>query len=337
MENLKKFQSKNILITGAAGTVGREVLRQLSRTSAANIVGLDNNEAALFQASTSSETEFQPVLADIRDGDALKRLMPGIDVVIHLAALKHVGLSEGRPMEAVKTNILAVNMVIDAALANDVEYVVNTSTDKAVNPFSVMGTTKLMGEHLIRAASLASGATRFSSTRFGNVLGSSGSVVPLFRTQLEQGEPLTLTSRDMTRFVMTLQDAARLVLQSVSLCEGGETFITKMKTVRIEDLACAMIQKYLDSDDDDLIQKNIIEIGARPGEKYFEELMSSEEKRRCQELDEFFVIFPAMTDVYGESAYGGYSPREPDAYNSQNQVPMTTREILVYLEENQIL
>ena len=337
IEAFNDFNGKRVLVTGAAGTVGGEVLKQLSHCAAREVVGLDNNEAALFHAASSTQLEFRPVLADVRDSSALGKVFPGIDVVIHLAALKHVGFSEGRPMEAVKTNVLAVITLIDCAISADVESVVNTSTDKAVNPFSVMGTTKLMGEHLIRAANLVSTSTSFSSTRFGNVLGSSGSVVPIFRNQIENGASLTLTSRDMTRFVMTLEEAARLVLQSVSLSKGGETFITKMKTVRIADLARAMIQTLLGTRDEEAIEKKITEIGARPGEKYFEELMSSEEKRRCRELEEYFVIFPALTDVYGEHGQEERSLGQFDAYNSENQSPMTVEEIVKYLEEHQVL
>jgi len=136
---------------------------------------------------------------------------------------------------------------------------------------------------------------------------------------------------------MTLEEAARLVLQSVSLSKGGETFITKMKTVRIADLARAMIQTLLGTRDEEAIEKKITEIGARPGEKYFEELMSSEEKRRCRELEEYFVIFPALTDVYGEHGQEERSLGQFDAYNSENQSPMTVEEIVKYLEEHQVL
>jgi len=337
MDHLQVCSGKRILVTGAAGTVGKELLNQLRETSARELIGLDNNEAALFDAASSRELEFQPILADVRDGTALRKVINGVDIVIHLAALKHVGLSEGQPMEAVKTNILAVNTLVDVVNESDVEYVVNTSTDKAVNPFSVMGTSKLMGEHLIRSANLASNSAKFSSTRFGNVLGSSGSVVPVFRKQLQQGDPVTLTSRTMTRFVMTLEDAARLVLKSVSLSEGGETFITKMKTIRIEDLARVMIYKILNIREEELIQKHIVEIGVRPGEKYYEELMSSEEKRRCRELDEYFVIYPAMTDVYGGSRGDTTSAAQDDAYNSENQDPMSLEELLIYFEDKEIL
>ncbi len=331
------FKDKRLLVTGAAGTVGRELLRQLNSSSASELVGFDNNEAGLFDLSSSRECDFTPVLGDIRDRCALNKAMHHIDVVIHLAALKHVGFSESKPMEAVKTNILAVNNLIDAALANNVEYVINTSTDKAVNPFSVMGTSKLMGEQLIRAADLVSDSTVFSSTRFGNVLGSSGSVVPLFRQQLESGKPLTLTSKKMTRFVMTLEDAARLVLESINISRGGEIFITKMKTIRIEDLANAMIQIILKTEDKSTISEKIVEVGARPGEKFYEELMSSEEMRRCEELEEYFVIYPAMTDVYKKRKGSDSSSEKPDAYNSQNQIPMSKDDLIAYLLEKKIL
>ena len=187
MKSLEKIANKNVLVTGAAGTVGRALLSLLHSSGASALYGVDNNEAALFQSLQDDAGEFSPILTDVRDQGAMIKALRGVDIVFHLAAVKHVGFSETTPMEAVKTNILGVSSVIDAALECDVEQVINTSTDKAVNPFSVMGASKLMGEQLIRAANLASGSTRFSSTRFGNVLGSSGSVVPVFRRQLEQG------------------------------------------------------------------------------------------------------------------------------------------------------
>ena len=257
-------------------------------------------------------------------------------------ARRHPSMDEARPcvnpLEAIKTNILGVKNVIDAALENDVTQVINTSTDKAVNPFNVMGTSKLMGEHLIRAANLSSSATRFSSIRFGNVLGSSGSVIPIFKEQISRGAPLTLTSKEMTRFVMTLGEAANLVVESALLADGGDTYVTKMKTIRVEVLAEVMIEELAErrliSDSNYEIQ----EIGARPGEKLFEELMSSEEARRSKELENHYVIMPALTDIYDT---GVRVEETEDAvqvpYNSATQAAMTKEELRIYLRKHSII
>jgi len=215
---MQDFKNKSVLVTGAVGTVGSELVRQLVAAGAGEVVCLDNNETDLFflmeeyRASDNVRTH----LADIRDGEELRKRMRGVDVVLHAAALKHVVLCEDSPDQAVRTNILGTQNVIEAALANNVERVIFTSSDKAVNPTNVMGTTKLMGERLMTAASTHSTGTIFASTRFGNVLGSRGSVVPLFRRQIESGGPITLTDSEMTRFIMTVPEASALVLESAS-------------------------------------------------------------------------------------------------------------------------
>ena len=219
-----KFDGKTVLVTGACGMVGAELVRQLVAGPAAHVICIDNNETELFfQLEHYRKTgKVSAHLADIRDADALRLRMRGADVVLHAAALKHVGLCEDSPNQAIHTNIQGTQNVIDAALANQVERVIFTSSDKAVNPTNVMGTSKLMGERLMTAAAETYGkpirrtqngpGTIFASTRFGNVLGSRGSVVPLFQRQIKAGGPITLTDRRMTRFIMTLPEATSLVL-----------------------------------------------------------------------------------------------------------------------------
>ena len=284
------------------------------------------------------DIEFVPILGDIRDVDTLSRVCKGVEVVFHLAALKHVSLCEMNPLEAIKTNILGVKNVIDAALKNDVLQVINTSTDKAVNPFNVMGTSKLMGEQLIRAANLIPSETKFSSIRFGNVLGSSGSVIPIFKEQISRGLPLTLTSSEMTRFVMTLQEAANLVIESALLADGGDTYVTKMKTIRIEILAKVMIEELVNDKTVSSTSCQINEVGARPGEKLFEELMSSEEARRSKELENHYVIMPAMTDIYSADArVNGPEGTVRVPYNSSTQIAMAKEELREYLRKHSII
>ena len=234
MNHSSFWKGKSVLITGVSGTVGGEVLRQLIGESPSEIIGIDNNESELFFLTEEyrERDNVKLFLGDIRDPEKLIRKSRGVDCIIHTAALKHVILCEQTPRDPVQTNILGTQNVIDAALANGVERVIFTSSDKAVNPTNVMGTTKLMGERLITAANAhrRNGGALFSSTRFGNVLGSRGSVMPLFRRQIAAGGPVTLTELEMTRFIMTLSDAVKLVMNSAPL--RGSRHLSSASTCR---------------------------------------------------------------------------------------------------------
>ncbi|MBF01659.1 MAG: capsule biosynthesis protein CapD [Flavobacterium sp.] len=339
---MEKYAGKTVAVTGSCGTVGAELVRQLIDSPADRVVCLDNNESELFfQLETYKSNErVSGHLADIRDLEALKLRLRGVDIVLHAAALKHVGLCEDSPAQAIATNIRGTQNIIDAAQANGVERVIFTSSDKAVNPTNVMGTSKLMGERLMTAASEANlpetqtgGSTIFASTRFGNVLGSRGSVVPLFRRQIEAGGPITLTDPEMTRFIMTLEDAARLVLESVWFAHGGEVMITKMPVARIEDIATVMRDTI--APDKDI---KIIEVGARPGEKLYEELMNDEEVRRTFEYGDFFVTLSAFADA-SSSGYDRFADcSRPDRpYNSAHEKALAPDEVADYLTSHGII
>ena len=200
------WRDRSVLITGVCGTVGGELLRQLLETPIARIVGLDNDESELFflKERHATEDRFSVYHCDITDDKALAFRCRGIDIILHTAALKHVGVCERSPRSAVNTNIIGTQNVIEAAIAAGVKRTVFTSSDKAVNPTSVMGTSKLMCERLLSAAAVHDGASgsEFASVRFGNIIGSRGSVVPLFKRQIAAGGPLTLTSAQMTRFII---------------------------------------------------------------------------------------------------------------------------------------
>ncbi len=249
LETKSFFKTKHILVTGACGTVGRELVHQLLEDlTVGELIGIDNNESELFFL----EQRFQKYpharffLADVRDSYKLRHKMQGIDVVFHTAAFKHVILCERSPFEAVQTNILGVQNVINAAMDNEVERVIFTSSDKVVNPTNVMGTSKLMGERLMTAANsnLRDGGPIFVSTRFGNVLGSRGSVIPIFREQIRQKGPVTLTDPDMSRFIMSISEAVRLVIDSAVLAKGGCVFVTKMPIIRVKDLVGALVWEF---------------------------------------------------------------------------------------------
>ncbi|HDR16489.1 MAG TPA: polysaccharide biosynthesis protein [Desulfobacteraceae bacterium] len=339
------FENKSVLVTGCCGTVGSEFVRQLlEEYSVGEITGLDNNESELFftEQSYLKYPNAQFFLADVRDRDKLVRKFNGVDIVFHAAAFKHVVLCERSPFEAVQTNILGVRNVIDAACENNVQRVIFTSSDKAVNPTNVMGTSKLMGERLITAANstLKGKGPVFASTRFGNVLGSRGSVIPIFREQIRRGGPVTLTDRRMTRFIMSIREATRLVLDSARLARGGEVFVTKMPVMNIEDLAQVMIQELAPGYGHRPEDISMEIIGSKAGEKLYEELMSDEETRRAMELDLYMVVLPAFLSIYRNIVYeypDVVSTTVGNAYNSSNEQALNRDELRNFLVRNHLL
>jgi FlaA1/EpsC-like NDP-sugar epimerase len=337
------YKNKRILITGAAGTIGKELVKQLHSFGPGELRLMDNNETEMFfLLEEYKNNNVFCFLGDVRDRDKVEKLAKGIDIIIHSAAFKHVILSEYNPFDVVQTNIIGVENVIRAARTHDVNHVLFTSSDKAVNPTNVMGTSKLMGERLITSANTMKSGIRtiFSSTRFGNVLGSRGSVVPVFMNQIRKGGPVTITDKHMTRFIMTTEEAAKLVLKSVTISKGGEVFVTKMPVIRIPDLADVMIEilapQYGHKAED--IRK--IEIGAKPGEKLYEELMSEEEIHRSLELKDMFVITPAFKSIYQSIRYefpDTISHTIKNSYISETEKPLDKASLKQYLTDNRVL
>ena len=342
----KIFKNKRRLITGAGGTVGRELVRQLlsdKRYAPKEVIGLDNNENAIFFLDQDylNFPKAKFFVADVRHLEELKRKFIGVNIIFHTAALKHVVLSERSPEQSVETNILGIQNVIAAANLNNVEKVIFTSSDKAVNPTNVMGTSKLMGERLITAANSNKRGKGpiFASTRFGNVLGSSGSVVSVFHNQIIKGGPVTLTNKNMTRFVMSIKDAVRLVIDSAVKAKGGEVFITKMPIIKITDLAKAMIEILAPKYGIQIDKIKIKEIGIKPGEKLYEELMSNEEVRRTLELKKYFIVLPAFRGIYNNIKYNYndiISKKINTVYISEKEKPMSINEIKVMLKKQNL-
>jgi FlaA1/EpsC-like NDP-sugar epimerase len=339
------IKKKRVLVTGACGTVGRELILQLlEQQQTAELIALDNNESELFflEQQFSGYTQASFFLADVRDRDRLNDKMKGIDWVFHSAAFKHVRQCERSPFEAVQTNILGVQNIIYAAIENNVERVIFTSSDKAVNPTNVMGTTKLMGERLITAANsnLRGNGPIFASTRFGNVLGSRGSVIPIFRDQIRRGGPVTLTDPEMTRFIMSIEEAVQLVIDSGILCRGGEVFVTKMPAIRIQDLAEVMVEELAPAYGHRAEAIEIQMIGHQPGEKLYEELLNMEETRRSWELERYFVVLPAFREIYRDIAFeypGTTSKQVSKAYHSGMQTPLSKTRLAAFLKKTKLL
>jgi FlaA1/EpsC-like NDP-sugar epimerase len=280
------MQDRIVLVTGAGGSIGSELARQISRVRPRLLVMLDHAEDNLFRIDREMVeerhfTRVESVLADCREADRMLEVMQRFkpDVVFHAAAYKHVPLMEANPLEAVRNNAIATRVTAETAAASGCERFVLVSTDKAVNPRTVMGVSKAMAEWIVEAAGHKHPRTRFLTVRFGNVLASSGSVVPIFRAQIERGGPLTLTDPEMTRYFMTIPEAVQLVIRAGDLGAGtGEVFVLEMgEPVRILDLAHNMIRLAGYEPEQDIA---IEVIGRRPGEKLHEELLNTDENQQ---------------------------------------------------------
>jgi len=342
MDNI--FRDKVIMVTGAAGSVGQELVRQLLALWPAEIRAFDHNESELFLMSDfyRSRDNLTFFLGDVRDPGKVKTMAWGADMIFHCAALKHVYFSEYNPFESVQTNILGVQNIIQAAITNNVKRVIFTSSDKAVNPTNVMGTSKLMGERLMTSANVVSldHQTRFSSVRFGNVVGSRGSVFPIFQEQIKKGGPVTVTDPDMTRFIMSMERAAQLVLEGAVLTRGGEVMVTKMEVINILDLAKVMTEMLAPYYGYDPGSVAIDLIGAKPGEKMFEELLSADETQRSLELEEMFIVLPAFQAIYRQIDYqypGSTGAKVQRPYISHQEPRMSHEKIKGFLAANNLL
>ena len=287
------FEGKTILVTGAGGSIGSEICRQIARFSPKRLLLLGHGENSIYlihrelQEKYGESIELIPVIADIQDRERIFDIMATYrpNVVYHAAAHKHVPLMEYNPHEAVKNNIFGTKNVAEAAKVANVEKFVMISTDKAVNPPNVMGATKRVAEMIVTGLN-ESGKTQFAAVRFGNVLGSRGSVVPVFKDQVKKGGPVTVTDFRMTRYFMTIPEASRLVIQAGHLAKGGEIFILDMgEPVQILELARKVIMLSGKTEE----EIGIVESGIRPGEKLYEELLSSEERVSEQIHEKIFV------------------------------------------------
>ena len=295
MDSIKdQITGKVILVTGAGGSIGSELCRQVMKCNPKQLLLLGHGENSIYQihqemvnSHRHGQTEFVPIIADVQDRKLIFELMAEYkpDIIYHAAAHKHVPLMEYNPREAVKNNVYGTKNVAEAAKANNVKNFVMISTDKANHPTSVMGSTKRMAEMIVTSLN-EPGKTKFSAVRFGNVLGSRGSVIPLFRKQIEKGGPITVTDFRMTRYFMTIPEASRLVIQSGALAKGGEIFILDMsEPVKIVDLAKNIIRLSGLTEDD----IEIVESGIRPGEKLYEELLLDKERNDEEVFEKIFV------------------------------------------------
>ncbi|EMF0038545.1 polysaccharide biosynthesis protein [Enterococcus hirae] len=289
-----QLEGQTILVTGAGGSIGSEICRQVLAFEPAKLILLGHGENSIYSIHRELTTldpqrkvEILPIIADIQDRERIFYLMEKYHptIVYHAAAHKHVPLMEYNPTEAIKNNINGTKNVAEAAKKNHVKNFVMISSDKANRPPNVMGATKRIAEMLITSLN-QSGETKFSAVRFGNVLGSRGSVIPLFKEQILRGGPIIVTDFRMTRYFMTIPEASRLVIQSGALAKGGEIFVLDMdKPIKIVDLAKNMIHLSGYTEED----IEIVETGIRPGEKLYEELLLEKEKKETQIFEKIFV------------------------------------------------
>jgi len=283
------FNGKSILITGGTGSFGhRYVPTLLQQYNLKRLVIYSRDELKQYEMAMKfqgHENVMRFFIGDVRDASRLREATRGIDIIIHAAAIKHVPIAEYNPMECIKTNIHGAENVIRAALDNNVEHVMALSTDKAANPINLYGATKLASDKLFVAANnMSGGRTKFAVVRYGNVVGSRGSVVPFFKKLIKEGaDSLPITHKDMTRFWITLQQGVDFVLKCMERMDGGEIFVPKIPSVRIVDLAKAMAP--------DLPIKTI---GIRPGEKLHEIMCPADDSHLTLEFDDYFIISPSI-------------------------------------------
>lgn len=322
------FKGKRILVTGGTGSIGKEIVKQVLKydPEVVRIFSRDESKQFYLQQELEEYKNIRYLVGDIRDKERLVYASKDIDIIFHAAALKHVPSCEYNPFEAVKTNVVGVQNVIEAAISNKVQKVVAISTDKVVNPMNTMGATKLLSERLVTAAEMYKGSapTTFSCVRFGNVMGSRGSVIPLFKYQITEKKPITLTHRDMTRFMMSIPQAAKLVLNAAELSKGGEIYVLKMPVLNIRNLAEVLVEDYLEKNPHSTVNE-ITEIGIRPGEKLYEELMTVEESERAYENDRMYAIYSHLSDEWEPPV--GFTKAKRQAYSSHNANLLKREEI----------
>ncbi len=297
MDFKKFFKDKIILVCGGTGSIGIEIVSQLLKYNPRTIRILTNSENELWNAKIKfeeSKNKLRFLLGDIRNYRRMERATEGVDYVFNAGAIKHVPISEYNPLEAISVNIYGLENIIQASFKNDVKKVIQISTDKAINPSTVMGATKMLGERLAISRQIAKGKsdTIISCVRFGNVLGSRGSIIPLLKRQIREGNYVTLTNEKMKRFFLSISQAVKLVLKAIILAQGGEIFVLKMPTILIKDLMEIIIEEYAPTINKKPENIRIKVIGARLKEKINEALISPHEFTSCYELKDMYIIYP---------------------------------------------
>jgi UDP-N-acetylglucosamine 4,6-dehydratase len=309
------FADRRILVTGGTGSIGSAIVEALLGQGPRVVRVLSRDDTKQFELAQRlrSEQALRMLIGDVRSRVRLQRAMSEIELVFHAAAMKHVPASEFNPFEATETNVRGTQNVVEAAIDAGVERVLTVSTDKAVDPTNVMGATKLLAERLMSAAETYKGGspTRFASVRFGNVIGSRGSLVPLIRGQVARGGPVTVTDPEMSRYMMPIDDAVRLCFDAMERMQGGEVFILKMPRVRVGDLVEVLVEAYAPGFGFRADEIEVQTIGARAGEKRHEVLLTDDEAQLAEDVDGMFVVSGRGDDGEGQVPVRGGRGDEP--------------------------
>ncbi len=324
------FDDKVILITGGTGSWGNELTKQLLEKyepKEIRIYSRGEPKQVQMKINYYGDRRVKFIIGDVRDKSRLSMATRDVDYVFHLAALKHVPVCEENPWESVLTNIYGTRNVIEASIESNVKKVIYVSTDKAVDPFNLYGICKSCGEKLIVAANLESDKTSFVCIRGGNVIGTSGSVIPLFKEQILKNKEITLTNREMSRYFFPVSKAIGLVFKATVSSVGGEIFVMKMPSCKIIDLAEVMINELGNGD------TKITNIGIRPGEKIYEVLVSRYESPRCIESGDYYIILPQLKIPKIKEHYADYEKIKLEEFNSKNARIMDREEIKAVLKK----
>lgn len=335
------YTGKKILIIGGTGTIGQGLVNKLLEKNPAviRILSRDEYKQFIMENQIDNKEKIRFLIGDVRDYERVERAMNDIDIVFNLAAMKHVPACEYNPFEAVKTNIIGMENVIKAATANGVDSVVFTSSDKAINPANSYGATKLLAEKMVQTANFSQGnvKTRFVAVRFGNVMGSRGSVIPLFKKQIERNRKITVTDIEMTRFMMTLSQAVNLIMDASKNSIGGEVFILKMPVIRLYDLAQVVVEETCLKLNINKEEVEVQTIGLRAGERRFEELMTKEESYCAFDLGNMYSVVSSINSEFLLEFYEKYNAARVGSYNSADEAVLSKEQIRVLLKEEDLV
>lgn len=331
------IRNKIILVTGGTGSFGKFITSELLKKDAGEvrIFSRDEDKQYSMQHEFQNSKILRFIIGDVRDKESLVIATKNVDIVLHAAALKQIPSTEYNILEAVKTNVLGAQNVVDACLENNVKKALSISTDKAVEPVNVMGMTKGLQERIFTLANKQKDGNKtvFASVRYGNVVASRGSVIPLFIKQIKAGGDLTITHPDMTRFILTLKEATQLVFTALETMVGGEIFVPKIKPLKIIDLAEIFLQLYKP------VNKKIISIGIRPGEKLHETLISGAESLRIIDRGDYFILLPQIDLAHIGHTYkvSTYVKTKINAYSSDKGPFLTKVEIKKILKGDGVI